>query len=179
MAPRDRGAGERSRMTKIAVLSDSHDNIWNLARALEQVADAQADLLLHCGDFVAPFVMVQLADAFPGPIHGVFGNNDGDARQLLRQAQKRDNVTLHGHFAELNLDGLRVALNHYPDVARPLAESGRYDVVFYGHNHCQNWERVGACQLINPGEIMGKGGAPSWGLFDASARTWSLRALEA
>lgn len=165
-------------MARIAVFSDSHDNIWNLERALAQVNAAGADVLLHCGDYVAPFIMPQLGEAFAGPIHGVWGNNDGDRALLTRQALNFPQITLHGDLAELTVDGVRVAVHHYPEIARPLAESGRYDLVCYGHNHLQNWERVGTCQLANPGEIMGRLGAASWGLFDTAAGEWRMQALE-
>lgn len=164
-------------MAKIAILSDSHDNIWNLEKALAQVECAQVEYLLHCGDFVAPFVIVQLAEGFAGPIHGVFGNNDGDPRLIMQQAGQWPRVTIHGQLAVLEVDGCRIAMNHYPEIARPLAESGRYDLVCYGHDHQAHREQIGHCQLVNPGEVMGRFGAPSWGLFDTAARTWHLQAL--
>jgi hypothetical protein len=40
---------------KIAVLSDSHDNIWALDEALNLMRDAEA--VIHCGDLIAPFVI--------------------------------------------------------------------------------------------------------------------------
>ncbi len=165
-------------MTRIAIMSDSHDNIWNLALALDQIREANADMLLHCGDFVAPFIMPQLGEGFTGPIHGVLGNNDGDPRLIAQQAAQWDHLTIHGQFVELEIDGCRIAMNHYPEIAHPLAESGRYDLVCYGHNHLQNWEQVNQCHLINPGEIMGRLGVPSWGLFDTTTRTWILHPLQ-
>ncbi len=165
-------------MTRIAIMSDSHDNIWNLALALEQIRAADAHMLLHCGDFVAPFIIAQLGEGFAGTIHGVLGNNDGDPRLIAQQAAQWERITIHGQFMELTVNGCRIAVNHYPEIARPLAESGRYDLVCYGHNHQQHWERIGECQLINPGEIMGRLDVPSWGLFDTASRTWSLQPLQ-
>lgn len=49
---------------KIAVCSDIHDNIWVLERALPGLR--RADRLIFCGDFCAPFTLVQLAEGFPG-----------------------------------------------------------------------------------------------------------------
>ena len=43
---------------KIAVMSDTHDNIWNLEDALAIIKDEKADLIIHCGDFVAPFMLI-------------------------------------------------------------------------------------------------------------------------
>jgi putative phosphoesterase len=162
----------------VAVLSDIHDNIWNLATALEQVRAASAEVLLFCGDFCAPFTLAQLGQDFSGPVHGVFGNNDGDPRLLLQNAQAAGNVALHGQLADLTLAGRRVAVNHYPEIARPLAESGDFDLVCYGHNHIARVEPVGqTVVLANPGEVMGRFGSPSFGLYDTDRGVFELVAL--
>jgi hypothetical protein len=159
----------------IAVLSDVHDNIWNLADALRQVRVAGAEVLLFCGDFCAPFTLTQMGQGFFGPVHCVLGNNDGDPRLLLHNALAAGNVTLHGQYAELTLDGRRVAVNHYPDIAQRLAESGQFDLVCYGHNHLARVEQVGATVLANPGEVMGRFGAPTFGLYDTASGQFELR----
>ena len=153
----------------LAVLSDSHDNIWKLAQALERVR--HADGLLFCGDFCAPFTLQQIAEGFAGPIHAVFGNNDGDRFLLTRIASRFPHVTLHGEVARLELGGLRIALHHYPEVAEHLAASGSFDAVFYGHDHRHRIARVGSCDLINPGEIMGRFGRSTCVLYDTETRT--------
>ncbi len=148
------------------MLSDIHDNIWNLERALEQVNSRQADRLFFLGDFCAPFTLAQLAQGFNGPIDVVFGNNDGDPFLLSRIAGKHSHVTLHGQFAELELEGLSVALNHYPDISQRLAESGAYRAVFSGHDHKRYVEHRGETLWANPGEVMGRFGSPSFGMYD-------------
>lgn len=139
---------------KIGVMSDTHDNVWALSEAIQAVTGCQA--VLHCGDLISPFVIRQLGDGLSdAAVHIVWGNNDGDLHHLTRTADKYQNVVLHGALAEITLDGIRVAINHYPEIARPLAESGRYDLVAYGHDHMAHEERVVECLLINPGEVMG------------------------
>jgi hypothetical protein len=150
----------------IAVTSDIHDNIWNLARALELIQERDAQALLFLGDFCAPFTLVQLAQGFNGPIHAVFGNNDGDQFLLTGKAAEHANFSLHGHLGELTLGGRRIALNHYPDISERLAESGAYDAVFSGHNHLKQLEHRGNTLWANPGEVMGRFGEPSFGLYD-------------
>lgn len=159
----------------IAVLSDIHDNIWNLTDALNKVRQAGADVLLFCGDFCAPFTLTQLGREFGGPVHCVFGNNDGDPRLLLQNAQAAGNVTLHGQYAELELGGRRIAVSHYPEIARRLAGAGMFDLVCYGHNHLAKVERVGDCVLANPGEVMGRFGAPTFGLYDTASGEFTLQ----
>lgn len=100
------------------------------------------------------------------PIHIVFGNNDGDPRLLTLKALETKNVTLHGQFAVLELDGWRVALNHYPEIAHPLAHSQQFDLVCYGHDHTAHEERIGNTLLLNPGELSGINGRSSFALVD-------------
>lgn len=165
-------------MTLIAILSDSHDNIWKLEKALKSVNERGAHVLLHCGDLVAPFIVAQLAEAFSGPIHIIEGNNDGDGRLQQQIAAKYEHVTLHGIYAEFEISGRKVAMIHYPEPARRIAQSGQFDLVCYGHNHLQNWEQIGDCFLVNPGEVMGRYGAPSWGLYDCKAHRYKLQPIE-
>lgn len=154
---------------KIAVLSDTHDNLVKLDQALPILATA--DVILHCGDLCSPFVLVRLGKGVGGkPIHVVFGNNDGDPRLLTLKALEAGNIQIHGQFASLELDGLRVAMNHYPEIARPIAASGQFALVCYGHDHtaCEEW--IGSTLLLNPGELLGMNGRSSFAIFDTSTR---------
>jgi len=150
---------------RIAILSDIHDNIWVLKDLL---AGLQADALLFCGDFCAPFTLAQIAEGFGGPVHVVFGNNDGDKLLLSRVASRFSHVRLHGDLAELDLEGRRVVVSHYPQVGRALAQSGVYDLVCYGHNHESTVEQVGSTVLVNPGEVMGRLGCSTYAVYDTA-----------
>jgi len=89
---------------KVAVMSDSHDNIWNLEKALKKAQSAEA--LVFCGDLCAPFSLKMLADGFAGPIHALRGNNDGDVALLLRVAGQSGHVRFYTEsLAELELGG--------------------------------------------------------------------------
>ena len=159
-------------MTKIAIFSDSHDNIWMLEIALKQVQARGAEALLHCGDLCAPFIVKQLAEGFPGEIHLVFGNNDGDGRLIQVVGAQFPRVIHHGIYAELNIGGRKIAMIHYPEPALRIAQSGQFDLVCYGHDHTRHHEIMGPTHFVNPGEIMGKDHAPTWGLYDCEANTF-------
>ncbi len=151
---------------KLAILSDIHDNVWKLEAALNRARELGAEALICCGDLCAPFVVPQLAEGFPGEVHVVFGNNDGDGFRIAQQAARYPNVKLHGEFAELQFDDKRFAVTHFPEIARALAHSGRYDVICYGHDHRFFVGREGSALLINPGEIMGRFGRSTFVLYD-------------
>jgi len=150
---------------RIAVLSDIHDRLENLEAALRSMVKEDVDRLLFLGDFCAPFTLDALASGFSGSIDAIFGNNDGDPFLLCRIAGNHSHVTLHGQFAELEIAGRKIALNHYPDISRRLAESGAYDAVFSEHDHQQYIHQIGETLWANPGEIMGKNGSPSYGIY--------------
>ncbi|KAA3648660.1 MAG: metallophosphoesterase [Chloroflexi bacterium] len=154
---------------RIAVMSDTHDNIWKLEAAMPHLA--AADVVLHCGDLCAPFIAVKLGEGIgEKKAHVVYGNNDGDPRLLLLKAQEQGNVEIHGQFAELDFEGFKVAMNHYPEIARPIAMSGQYDLVCYGHDHTAHEEMLGDTLLLNPGEVMGMKGRSSIAIVDAATK---------
>jgi len=150
---------------KVAILADIHDNIWKLETLL---ASLEADVLIFCGDFCAPFTLAQIAEGFSGPIHVVFGNNDGDQLLLARVAAKFPHVTLHGGLAELELDGRQVAVTHYPEIGRALARGGIYDLVCHGHSHERAIVQEGSTLRVNPGEVMGRFGLSTYAIYDTA-----------
>lgn len=154
--------------SKIALFADSHDRIDHLRQALAEANEKQATHLVHAGDLCAPFIIAELAQGFSGPIHIVFGNNDGDGRLCAQVAAKFDQVTLHGPYFEGDLGGVKVAAIHYPEPALRIAQSEQLDLVVYGHDHIAHHSKYGKSHLINPGELMGRLHPPSWGLFDGS-----------
>lgn len=158
---------------KIAILSDIHDNIWALKKVMDEIAGV--DVLLFCGDFCAPFSLALMAERFRGPIHCVAGNNDGDVLLLIRNAEKAGNVTWHGPFADLQLDGRRIFMHHYPAIAERVAASGQYDLVCCGHSHQAEIRQVKATTLLNPGEVMGRFGHSTFALYDTATGQAELK----
>jgi putative phosphoesterase len=154
---------------KIAVLSDIHDRLDHLRSVLAEVRARGCERLFFLGDFCAPFSLDELASGYSAPIDAVFGNNDGDAFLLSRVATKHPHVTLHAPLAELNVESKKILLNHYPEIARPLASSGAADAVFSGHDHQRYVHRFGGTLWANPGEIMGRFGIVSFGMYDTTA----------
>jgi putative phosphoesterase len=159
----------------IAVLSDCHDNIWNLEKVLPKLD--KVDVVLCCGDFCAPFTLKMLAQGFPRPIHAVFGNNDGDVFLMLTVAKQAGNVTFHKPIAQLELGGKRIAVAHYPELGEALALSGKYDAVFSGHNHQSQCMTIGSTLWGNPGEVMGRLGKPSFGMYDTATGQFEIRTI--
>jgi len=67
----------------------------------------------------------------------------------------------------LEIENRKIFITHYPDLAKPMAKSGEFDAVFYGHNHIKNKDRVGNCLVVNPGEVSGhKNSQISFAIYD-------------
>jgi putative phosphoesterase len=163
---------------RIGIISDTHDHLHFLQPALAHLA-GETEVLLHCGDLCSPFVMDQLAK-YPAPVHIVFGNNDADLFRITRKSS--DRVQVHGELLQIELDGVRFAMNHYDNIAQPLARSGMFDVVCYGHNHRFSLTTHDGALALNPGTLMGAafgpGGwervPPTFAIFDTKSRKVQL-----
>ncbi|MFW5901707.1 MAG: YfcE family phosphodiesterase [Thermodesulfobacteriota bacterium] len=154
---------------RIAVMSDSHDHLDNLKAAFDIIHREKAERIIHCGDFVAPFVFKAIA-AEGIPAHAVFGNNDGD-QYLLTKAALNSNglLDLSALIGEVDADGFRIAYTHQWAVAEGLVATGKYHMVCYGHDHTFYKDDAGGTLVLNPGEIMGKDGSPGFCLVDTQS----------
>ena len=152
----------------IAIMSDSHDNLENVRRALDMIQNHRASMIIHCGDLVAPFTLRELA-RFPGPVHWVLGNNDGDPYMLTRISLTEFNtVEPHGALGRLSIEDTSIAFIHSEEMGYALAHTGDYDLVCCGHTHVHRLEKIKDTILLNPGDIMGKDGPGSLCLFDTA-----------
>jgi putative phosphoesterase len=141
---------------RIGILSDTHDNLPLVERAVARLSALSPDLVLHAGDFVSPFVLPRLA-ALPCPCIGVFGNNDGDRGLLAAGARESGRVEIHGSFMARLVDGRSVALlhGHESGALDEIAGTGIFDLVVHGHTHRPSIATRGRTLLVNPGEACG------------------------
>ncbi len=137
---------------RIGVLSDSHDHLGYLKKAVDALNDYQVDLVLHAGDYVAPFVVNELS-RLKTRLIGVFGNNDGERLGLARRISEIGQVSVQPLFLEL--ENTRIAMVHEPEPVEAFALSGLYDVVIYGHTHQLDHRTVRDTVILNPGEVCG------------------------
>ena len=148
----------------LAIVSDSHDAIPHLRRAVELANERKAAYLLHCGDLISPFMVKELA-CFRGEVHLILGNNPGDVWLLAKHCAKLPNIHLHGQYTFEELSGLSVALVHFPELAEGLALTGRFDLVCCGHTHVFEVRYLENTVMVNPGELLGKEGPPTMAFF--------------
>jgi putative phosphoesterase len=134
----------------VGILSDTHDRLPTIERALELFRTRRVEAVIHPGDLVAPFAARRLKtiEAFC-PLHVIYGNNDGEWRGLGEiLPQIRDGPL------RLELGGRRVLVHHFINWCRP-ADCDWAEVIITGHTHEVVNERVNGRLLLNPGECCG------------------------
>ncbi|MCJ7721405.1 metallophosphoesterase [Candidatus Bathyarchaeota archaeon] len=151
----------------VGLLSDTHDRLHLIDEAVKQLNQMNVELVLHAGDYIAPFVASSLKQ-LKAPLIGVFGNNDGD-RELLKKKFAEFGADIRGRFAFVVVDGLRIALLHgdNTELMRSLLELESHDVLVCGHTHVPKTYRKGRTLVINPGEACGiLSGKPTISVLD-------------
>lgn len=158
---------------KLCVISDSHDNAPLMLSAVRDAKSRGAEVVLHCGDVVAPSILKKLSGEGM-PVHVIHGNNTGDLYYLSRLAHAPDSIFhYHGQDGGFTLDGCRVFLVHYPHYARALACTGDWDLVCCGHDHkaALSWQenmKGGKTLIVNPGTVGGIAAPATYALGDTS-----------
>jgi len=137
---------------KIGIISDSHENMPKIRKAVKVFNREKVEVVLHAGDIISPITSKEFS-SLESKFIGVFGNNDGD-RLFLRQ-RFRNIGKIHVDKYEGKLGGKRFLLIHQPDMLDALASSGAYDVIVYGHTHRGEISKKGNTLVINPGEAGG------------------------
>ncbi len=166
---------------KYAVISDSHDHFYNLEQAVKIIKERGIANCFHLGDFCAPgFIRAMVAHKEFKWIC-VWGNVDGAKAQIVLEQKSNPNFDIASEsFREIEIDGSKIFLVHFPKLAQHAASSGNYRAVFYGDNHEAKAEKLGnGVLLANPGELSGmKTGKPGFGVWDSERNEMELIYLE-
>jgi len=154
---------------KLGIFSDSHDNILNVKNAVIQAEKNGVEKIIHCGDLVSPFVLDEF-DRFSGDFHFIIGNNPGDIQLIMEKcSERKGKFFFHGQFGKLKIEDKDIAFVHEPYFAYHMIKSGDFDLLFYGHTHLWDHQTINNKILLNPGELLGKKGAPSWALVETGS----------
>jgi uncharacterized protein len=138
---------------KIGLISDTHDNIQNIRKAILLFSTKSVSFVIHAGDIVSP----EAVEAFHGvKLIAVLGNNDLEINELTNSFDKIGGQ-LKGEFCELEHDDLIFAIYHGTNSKKKelLIRSGRYNVIVCGHTHKVQYKKFGRTLVINPGTANG------------------------
>ena len=139
---------------KIGMMSDTHDRLEAVEKAVKLFNSERVEHVLHAGDLVSPFVAPKFKE-LKAKLHYVWGNNEGD-RELVRLRFGELGIATLGDFAAIELEGRKIALLHgtHKLIVDSLANGGLFDAVVHGHTHRAEVTE-GKTLVVNPGEVCG------------------------
>src|SRR6476646_9627237 len=95
---------------KIGIISDTHDDVGNVKKAIEMFNVERVQYVIHVGDYICPGIVKEF-EKLNSKLIGVLGNNDGEKVHLLKNFLDIGG-DLKGELAEIELDGLRFGVYH-------------------------------------------------------------------
>lgn len=154
---------------KIGIISDTHDDVDNIRKAVGIFNERKVAIVIHAGDYVFPGAVKEFR-TLTGKLVGVLGNNDGERTGLLAAFLEVGGQLL-GELGELEIDSMKIGIYHgtSEEIKRNLISSKKYDLLVCGHTHKREpKERTGKIGektfVLNPGSAHTV--AKSW--FDES-----------
>jgi len=162
---------------KIAIISDTHDNLATLDKFLVFVGKNPAGAVIHCGDIASGETLSHLAKSFGGNIFAVFGNMD--YRDSVEKAVKKypEKIRLWKEFGKAEFDGLKIGFCHHKEMALAQCHDRHFDFIFYGHTHKPWIDNIDGCRLANPGTLAGMFYQATFAVLDTKTRKLELKII--
>ena len=162
---------------RVGLMADTHDNLIATSALLGLMAARDVGMILHAGDFCAPFALRPFGEANI-PLAGVFGRNDGDREGLRAAAAACVGVELYESPHSLEIGGHRILLVH--DIGEVHQRSlAAHHYVVHGCVHQVEMKERGESLLINPGEACGwVYGSPTAAVLDLQSRAVEILKLD-
>lgn len=159
---------------RVAIISDIHNNTVNLKKVLDYSKENNIETIICCGDLASEETLDFLNDNFSGTIYYTFGNMDNDSIRNYKNLPKYKNTKIFPNFGEIQIEDRQVAFVHFPDDAKKLAGTGKYDFVFYGHTHKPWSENIDSCLMLNPGNVAGEIYPPTFAMWNTDDDKFQL-----
>lgn len=143
---------------KIGIISDSHDDVDNVNRAIDIFEQNNVKIVIHAGDIISPPIVNEFKKLTDTGVKffGIFGNNDGEKRGL-ENAFSFVNGELLGDEGKIEIDGLKFCIYHGQDLKKKekIINSQKFDVFIFGHSHTKHSELIDnkkrSTLILNPG----------------------------
>lgn len=131
----------------IGIISDTHDDVIMIKKAVDLFNEKKVGHVLHAGDIISPFNF-EIFRELKCDFSAIFGNNDGD--KLLLKTKSNGNI--HNQPYMTTIHKRKIVILHEPDLVDALSESGLFDLIIYGHTHRPDVRKANKTTIVNPGK---------------------------
>jgi putative phosphoesterase len=153
----------------VGLISDAHDRVPAIDGLVREIISRGAGLVLHAGDFCAPFSLRPFLDHNVA-MAGVFGRNDGDHEGLRATAAAGFGIELFESPHSFEVAGQHILLVHDIGDVREGSITN-HGIVVHGFTHRTEMKTRGDTLIVNPGEACGwLYGAPSAAVLDIDTK---------
>jgi putative phosphoesterase len=156
---------------KIAIISDTHDNLENLKKFFDFAKKEKIEILIHCGDVCNGETLKEIEKNFK-EIYLCFGNAD-IKESLLKEAKKTKIFEKEG---KIEVNRLKIGFCHMFNLKEKNLEG--FDFYFFGHSHWPFLKKEGNCCLANPGNLAGLFYKATFAILDTKTKKLELKILE-
>lgn len=132
----------------IGIISDTHDNVPMIEKAVELFKKHKVEFVIHAGDIVAP-ASIKYFDGLN--MKFVFGNCDGD-RIKIEEKVRDINGQHYGRIMELKHKGKKIGVFHGDDIIiNDKMLNNEYDYYIHGHTHTPEDKKHKKIRVLCPG----------------------------
>jgi putative phosphoesterase len=156
---------------KIAIISDTHDNLENLKKFFKFSKKEKIEILIHCGDVCNGETLKEIEKNFK-KIYLSLGNCDMKD-EILKKAKETKIFEKEG---KIEIENLNIGFCHEFDYKNKKLKD--FDFYFFGHSHWPFLKREGKCYLANPGNLAGLFYKATFAILDTKTKKLELKILE-
>ena len=158
-------------INKIAIISDTHNNFIRGEKVRDILKKEGINFIIHCGDIGEKDYLKKIFKKFE--VRAVLGNAD-DGYGTIEEYQELPNIVVYKDRGEEIINNKRISFNHYPEIAKKIAKTEKYDFVFYGQTHKPWEEKIGKTILLNPGNVSGILYNSTFAIYDFKIKEFKL-----
>ncbi|PJC01234.1 MAG: hypothetical protein CO073_03990 [Candidatus Komeilibacteria bacterium CG_4_9_14_0_8_um_filter_36_9] len=159
---------------KVAIISDIHDNITNLNKALVYFQGNGITKLICCGDMGSEETLAYLSKEFIGEIWAVLGNMDWDQVEYKDIKDKYKNVKLFANGGKFTIENNTILIVHEPKRYFPYLDDPEITHIFYGHTHKPWTENKKNKIILCPGNVTNQIYPPSFAIWETETNKFDL-----
>lgn len=161
---------------KIAIISDTHDNLANLDKFLSFAKEEKINAVFHCGDFTTPETLKNFLEKFDGKFYLSLGNADLK-EEILENYSKRERLTIFEDFGIIQIENRKIIFSHFLESIE--GRLNNCDFAFFGHTHKPSLKIFGKTKILNPGNLAGLYYKATFAVLDLETEIPNLKILDA